>query len=268
MKINSSIWITTLLLLCWIPLNSTMAQEKPENDSQVTVSWDEFKKLLNLDGDNIVIPLQTFHKLLAQTGVKTIPPYTAKDGNVILSKQEFQKLVDQMKTPTDPTAKPPFEYLITKSEYSGKMNDNATDFTATFIVHIMKDEGYLNIPILRQNMAINELTVDNKPALIVSEGGYHKVILKGKGEYTVKANFSVKSSLDRGPHKIDLYIQQTPITILNMELPIKDADLEIPQAQQIASRTRGNSTLVSAILSPGTFVSVQWRKKAPEAEKI
>jgi len=268
MKIKSSIWILTLFLLCYIPLTTTLAQEKPESGSQVTVSWDEFKKLLNLDDDNIVIPLQTFHKLLAQTGVKTVPSYTAKDGNVILSKEEFQKLVDQMKTPVEPTTTPPFEYLITKSEYNGKMNESATDFTGTFTVHVMKEEGFLNIPILRQNMAINELTVDNKPALVVSEGGYHKVILKGKGEYTVRASFSVKSSLDRGPHKIDLYIQQTPITLLNLEIPIKDADLEIPQAQQIAARTRGNSTLISAILAPGTFVSVEWRKKAPEAEKI
>ncbi|HES59316.1 MAG TPA: hypothetical protein ENO18_02705, partial [Caldithrix sp.] len=268
MKFRSVQLIITLFILLSILLTLAVAQEQPANKSQVTVSWDEFKKLLNFDGENINIPLQTFNKLLAQTGVKTVPPYTIKDGNVILSKAEFQKLVDQMKAPADPAANPPFEYLITKSEYNGKMNENATDFTGTFKVHVLKEEGFLNIPILRQNMAINELTVDNKPALVVSEGGYHKVILKGKGEYTVKANFSVKSSLDRGPHKIDLYIQQTPITLLNLEIPIKDADLEIPQAQQIASRIRGNSTLVSAILAPGTFVSVEWRKKAPEAEKI
>ena len=257
-----------MFLLCCIPIASILAQEKPENNSQVTVSWDEFKKLLNLEGDNIVIPLQTFHKLLAQTGVKTIPPYSVKDGNVVLSKEEFQKLVDQMKTPVDPMANPPFEYLITKAEYSGKMSDNTTEFIGAFTIHVLKSEGFLRIPILPQNMALNELTVNNKQALVVSEGGYHKIIINGAGEYSAKANFSVKSSLDKGPHKIDLYIQQTPITLLDLELPLKDADLEIPQAQQIATRTRGNSTLVSAILAPGNMISVRWRKKAPEAEKI
>ena len=268
MKFKSSLWIITLLIMCCFPLSVTLAQEKSENNSQVTVSWEEFKKLLNLDGDQIIIPLQTFQKLLAQTGVKTVPPYSVKDGNVILSKAEFQKLVDQMKTPVDPMATPPFEHLITKAVYSGKMSAATTEFTGTFMIHVLKNEGFLRIPILRQNMALNELTIDNKPALVVSEGGYHKVIINGSGEYTVKASFSVKSSLDKGPHKIDLYIQQTPITLLELELPLKDVDMEIPQAQQIASRTRGNSTLVSAILSPGTIISVRWRKKAPETEKI
>ena len=268
MKSKMSFWYTTLVFLfLMIPVCMT-AQEKLQKDSQVTLPWDEFKNLLNMDGDKIVIPLETFRKLIAQTGVKTVPSYSVKDGNVVLSKEEFQKLVDQMKTPVDPATNPPFEYLITKAKYNGKMSALNTEFSGIFAIHVLRSDGYLRIPILQQNMALNEITVDNKPALVVSEGGYHKIIIQGAGEYTVKADFSVKSSLDKGPHKIDLYIQQTPITLLELEVPLKDVDFEIPQAQQIATRMHGNSTLVSAILSPGTMVSMNWRKKAPETEKI
>jgi hypothetical protein len=268
MHFKASVLVLTAFIFCCISITESPAQDKPESNSKVTVSWDEFKKLLNLDGDQIVIPLQTFNKLLAQTGVKMVPPYSVKEGNVILSKAEFQKLVDQMKAPADPAAAPPFEYLITKAEYKGKMGAGTTDFTGIFTIHILKNEGYLRIPILPQNMALNALTVDNREALVVSESGYHKIVISGTGEHTVKADFSVRSALEKGPHKIDLNIQQTPITLLELELPIKDADLEIPQAQQIATRQKGNNTLVSAILSPGNFISVRWRKKAPETEKI
>jgi len=42
--------------------------------SQLTVPWEEFKKLVRMDDNEIVFPLETFHKLTAQTGVKTTPP--------------------------------------------------------------------------------------------------------------------------------------------------------------------------------------------------
>ena len=268
MKFKVSYLVIITLILFQLLMTFVIAQEKTESGSQVTVPWEEFKKLLNLDGNNIVIPLQTFHKMLAQTGIKTVPAYSVKDGNVTLSRTEFQKLVDQMKTPLDPTANPPFDYLITKAEYTGKMSDNTTEFAGTFTIHVLKTDGFLSIPILPQNMALYELSVNNKQALIVSEGGYYKILVNVPGQYSIKANFSVKSALDKGPHKIDLYIQQTPITMLNLELPIKDADIEIPQAQQLAIKPKGSSTLVSAILVPGNMISIRWRKKAPETEKI
>lgn len=35
--------------------------------------------------------------------------------------------------------------------------------------------------------------------------------------------------------KIDLHIKQTPITLLKLEMPLKDIDVEIPQAQQVVA---------------------------------
>ena len=92
---SSKIFYTVFLSLCLSFSNvSLLAQEVPEEKSQVTVSWEEFKKLLNLDENELVIPLETFQKLLAQTGIKTVPAYTMRAGNVVLSRQEFKKLVD------------------------------------------------------------------------------------------------------------------------------------------------------------------------------
>jgi hypothetical protein len=64
--------------------------------------------------------LETFQKLLAQTGIKTPPEHTVIAGNVVLSREEFNKLVSQMKPPSGDDTDLPFEYLITKAIYSGK----------------------------------------------------------------------------------------------------------------------------------------------------
>jgi hypothetical protein len=268
MKRYSSTLFVILFLFLTPFLVTLFAQNADEKESSVTVSWDEFKDLLKLDANELVIPLETFQKLLAQTGIKTIPTHYLMAGNVILSRVEFQKLVDQMKAPEDPALKPPFDYLITKAFYSGKIKEGNTEFMGTFNIHVLKSEGYLKVPILPLGVAIKDLKINGKPALVVNEEGFHKIVISETGIYTVLASFSMKSFLENGPNKIDLSIQQTPITLLELELPLKDIDVEIPQAQQIMSSLKGQSTLISAILSPARTISVRWRKKAPITEKI
>jgi len=247
---------------------SLLAQDVNDKTGELTVPWDEFKQLLNLDKNEITISLETFQKLLTQTGIKTAPKHTVVNGIVVLSRDTFKNLVNQMKPPLDDSAVPPFSYLITKAIYSGVMGDAYTNFTGTFNIHVLKKNAYIKIPILRTNIAISDVMVNDDTALLVAEGGYHNVVLFQEGEYEVKVTFSIKSAPERGPHKIDLAIQKIPITLLNLELPLKDIDVEIPQAQLIQTSVLGNSTKISAVISPGSIMSVRWRKKVELADKI
>lgn len=261
-------FISTILILTAGAFYSSSAQETAKDQGKLTIPWEEFKKLLNLEADEIVLPLETFQKLLAQTGVTTTPSYTVKQGNVILSKTEFKRLVDQMKPPLGPDAKPPFDYLITKAAYTGKMDKKNTIFTGNFTVHVLKQDAYLKIPFLPQNIALEDIKVGDRSALVVTENGYHNVVLSRAGEYEVSARFSIKSTIDKGPQKLDLYIQQTPITLLQLEMPLKDIDVEIPQAQQVLVEVKDNRTVVSAVIARSNYVSIQWRKQLAVTEKI
>ena len=248
-------------------LNSISAQSQSDQSS-LSIPWDEFKKLINLDADEIIISMQTYQKLVAQTGVTTTPQYTLKNGDVVMKRNDFKDLINQMKPPNPNTLNPPFDYLITKAIYSGKMNSDNTDFTASFTVHVLKKDAYVKIPILLQSIAISEIQVDNKPALVVDENGYHNIILSKAGEYAVTATFSVKSSLEKGPNKIDLSIKQTPITLLRLEIPKKEIDFEIPEAQQMQTSLVGNKMILSAVISQRSAISIRWRKKTAPAEKL
>jgi hypothetical protein len=269
MKKMTLVFFIGMMLLAWCGFyGGVCAAETTGNKSQLTVPWEEFKRLLHLDEDQIVLPWDTFQKLLAQTGTKTTPAYTLKEGNVVLRRAEFKKLVDQMKPPADLDTQPPFDYLITKAIYAGRMGKDNTAFTGTFTVHVLRKGVYLKIPLLRNSIALEDIHIGGKPALVVSEGGYHKIVLAKPGEYVVQAAFSLRSSVEKGPHKIDLAIQQTPITLLRLEMPVQNIDVEIPQAQQVVTSARGNATVVSAVITPGHAVSVRWRKKVAVAERI
>jgi NADH:ubiquinone oxidoreductase subunit 3 (subunit A) len=247
---------------------NTTAQQPDKGNSELTIPWDEFKKLINLDNDEIVLSLETFQKLLVQTGVTTIPKHSLRGGNVVLSRNEFTSLVNKMKPPDGTITNLPFDYLITKAVYSGKMQQNNTLFTGTFKVHVLKKNTYLKVPVLYQNIAISDIKLDGKPALVVAENGYHNVVISKEGEYTITANYSLKSSLDKGPHRIDFSIRQTPITLLQLEIPRKDIEVEIPQAQQVQTSSAGSKTSVSAVIPQTTSISISWRKKVTIADKI
>jgi len=276
MRRIASVVFIGMMLLAWCGLygglhGGVCAAETTNNKSQLTVPWDEFKRLLRLDEDKdeIILSWEIFQKLLAQTGTETTPKYTLKEGNVVLTRAEFKKLVDQMKPPTRPiVSPPPFDYLITKVIYAGKMRENNTAFTGTFTVHVLKKDDYLKVPLLHNSVALEDVRVGGEPALVVSEGGYHNVVLSKPGEYVVQAAFSQKSSIEKGPHKVDLVIQRTPITLLRLEMPLKNIDVEIPQAQQVLTSEKGGTTFVSAIITPGNAISVRWGEKVSVAKKI
>ncbi len=255
----------TLLLLLLFAL-SAFAQE--ENKTELTLPWSEFKKIINIDDDQIAMSMASYHKLLKQSGQLPANTAVGSGGNVVLTRSEFQKLVNQMKQPGTATGSAPFKYLVTKAVYSGSMQSSNTRFTGTFNVHVLEKNGYLKVPLLAQHIALEDIRLNGKPALVVSEGGYHQVVIEGAGEHQVTVRFSVKSAIERGPHKLDLNVQRTPITLLTLDIPLTDIDVEIPQSQQLSTAKVSNKTQVSAVIAPGNHISVRWRKKVEAAEKV
>ena len=253
--------LAILLSLVTIP---AFSQEK----SEVSLPWNEFKSLVNLDKDQMIIPIATFEKLVLQTGRQDYKPQNIVNGNVIISQAEFKKLVDGMKAPSGINLTPPYEYLVTKAVYKGKMNRENTDFTATFLVHVLKDDQYLKIPVVPNSTALEDIKVNGKPALIVSESGYSNVVLQGKGEYRIEAEFSVKSTLEKGPYELFININKTPITLFELEIPMPQIEVEIPQANQISTTEKNKVTYVSAVITESYNISVKWRKKFEMIEKL
>jgi hypothetical protein len=260
--------LAIILLLSWGPSAGVFAQEKADETGKLTIPWNEFKVLLDLGQDRVTVSLETFQKLLAQTGTKTTPPHMLAGGNVVLTRSEFENLVNQMKPPVAQGDQVPFEFLITRAVYSGTMRNNSTAFTARFTVHVLKKETLAKVPLLPSSTALQDLKVDGGPALLVTENGIHNVLLSGVGAHEVVATFSVTSPLDKGPHKIDLAIRPIPITLFTLEMPLKDVEVEIPQAQQVLTSTTGGTTSVKAVLAQANSISVRWRKKTAPTEKI
>lgn len=265
--LRGMLFLMFMLLFCSLT-TEILAQSPVNKDGTLTIPWDDFRSLLNLDKDQILIPLETFQKLLAQTGTIVPPTHSVQGGNVVLSREEFIKLVNQMKTPSHISTTLPFDFLVTKAMYSGKILDGGSSFTANFVVHVLKKNTYLRVPILPLSMGLENVTINGVQTLVVSDDGYHSIILAEPGEYNVTANFSLKSQVGSGPNKIDFSILPTPITLLKFDIPQGNLDVEIPQAQKMQANSVGKVTTVTAVLTQGSYVSIRWRNKTTFTEKI
>lgn len=237
-------------------------------NSRLTVPWDEFKKLIKIDEGQVVLPWDSFQKILSHTEEKDIPTYRFKGGNIVLSQTEFKKLVDAMKPPVRDDEKLPFDYLVTKAVYNGRMSKESTTFDATFTLQVLKKKGYIRVPLLSASLGLKDLNVNGKQAFVKTENGYHYLTISSPGKHIVKATFSMRSSMEKGPHTLTLPVPQTSITLLSLKIPLKDIEVEVPEAQQVRTTWEGNYSLVSAVIAPTTSITVKWSKKDLAVEKL
>jgi hypothetical protein len=93
-------WFVLVGLVVALAGAAALAQDGQDKGA-VKISWEEFRKLLELDKDEFVLSWEEFQKILAQTGFKYVPSFALKEEKVVLTRSQFTKLLDQMKPPAD-----------------------------------------------------------------------------------------------------------------------------------------------------------------------
>ena len=257
-----------LFLLVFVISLSMFSQEKSDEGS-VRIPWEEFRKLLELDKDEVILSWEEFQKILNQTGKKYVPPFQLKNEKVVLTRDQFKKLLDQMRPPVVTLIRPPADYLITKASYKGSITKTNALFRADFGVEIFPKERsqYVKIPLFPQNIALKDVFFDGKQGLVILEGSRHTLTTKKVGAHQIAVDFSLKTAGDQGPQGLTFPIPRTPITNLEIDIPYTKIEVEISSAQQIEISERGRMTHVSALLSPTNSINIRWRRKLPEAVK-
>jgi len=258
----------SLLMVAAVSINVLHAQEKDEKGS-VSIPWDEFRKLLELDKDEILLSWEEFQKILEQTGKKYIPPYQLKDEKVLLTREQFKKLLDQMRPPVVTVVQPPADFLITKAAYRGRIGENNAQLRADFNTEIFDRQRnqYIKIPLFPMNIAIKDVFFDGTQAVVILDNRHHTLTTDVIGKHQIGVDFSLKTDFDSGPRALSFPIPITPITSLEIDIPFTGIEVEIPNAQQIELTERGSVTRVAALLSPTNAVNVKWRRRLPEAVK-
>jgi hypothetical protein len=262
--------LTSFILVVFFH-DALLAEEKstgPTSTGQISLPWDKFQKLLNLDEERISLDIDEFAAIARQTGVRDLPPFAVKEGKVVLKRDDFKKLLKSMEPPKpDPALG---DFLLTNASYHAKVEKEATEVSATFNIEVLPRSGrkdFLLVPLLRKDVALKTLTLNGKDALLTEKNGYHSVAVAQEGSHKAIALFTIATDLKRGPQSISFPVPRTPIIRLTLEIPLPSIQPEIPSATSIKRIERGNSTIINAVLSPTEHVRVAWSRIIPEAEK-
>jgi hypothetical protein len=262
--------LTSFILLIFV-YDALSAEEKspgPPSTGQISLPWDKFQKLLNLDEERISLDIDEFAAIARQTGARELPPFAVKEGKVVLKREDFKKLLKSMEPPkADPALG---DFLLTSASYHAKVEKEATEVSATFNIEVLPRNGRKDlvlVPLLRKEVALKTLTLDGKDALLTEKNGYHSVAVAQEGSHKATALFTIATDLKRGPQSISFPVPRTPIIRLNLEIPLPSIQPEISSATSIKRIEKEGRTLIEAVLSPTQNVHVAWSRIIPEAEK-
>jgi hypothetical protein len=257
-----------MIILCNVPLLAEEKSPASSSTGQISLPWDKFQKLLNLDEQRISLDLDEFSAIVRQAGTRNFPPFAIKEGRVVLKRVDFKKLLTSMKPPiADPALG---DFPLTRADYEAIVGKDSTEVSATFTIEVLPRHGRKDlflVPLLRKEVALKTVTLDGKDPLVTEKNGYHAVAVAEGGSHKGTALFTIATDLTRGPQAINFPVPRTPITRLTLEIPLPSIQPEIPSAASIKRIEKGNSTIIEAVLPPTENVRMAWSRVIPEAEK-
>jgi hypothetical protein len=255
-----------LLLALVVALGPALARADAPAEtgsSELSLPWEAFQKLLQLNQDNVTLSWSEWQNLLKQTGVTQPPPYQVQNGQVVLSRKEFRDLLDRMKPPAGDAPKA----YLTKALYEGTVGRRSARVTARLLLHVTGRPTYdspFSLPLFPVGTALEEVRVDGRSALVeAGDNGVNLRLTRG-GEMEVTAVFAVTGQLDKPPYQLTFPVPRTPITRVDVTLPQTQAHADIPGAMGLETTAVAGGTRLKASLTPTSQIQISWNAAEPE----
>lgn len=265
MKKKTGLLIILLGLGLILPGWQNLQAESSQNDPGISFTWQDLQKVLGLGDSKIKMSWQEFRQLLKQTGTKIEMDFQLKDGVVTLTRQQFAQILKRMKSVIREIPRSPVPYLVTRATYIGMGNQKTSHFQVRFHIYVFEQQKptYFAVPILNSRVAISDLRVDNRPAVVRTKGSWYQVSLQGKGHHKVTASFS----LTNNRNYLTFPVVKATTNRIEFSVPEKNMLISSPGSHQNQIENRGNKTTFTAMVPPVNQVHITWKKRRRETKK-
>ena len=191
---------------------------------------------------------------------------TFENSTVALPWSDFKTIIDKIKKPQvhdTVTVSPPDAYVISSADYDGKQADGKTIvFSVRMDVSVLEKDGWVNVPLAQGNATYPDVKV-NSPvggtaAIGTDRSGANKIVVKGKGEYTVRYRFAVPVEEHSGVSSVRFPMAfQTATSIrLNLDKP----DYRVT-ANSIPMESRSGSTVYTGAVGRNRYATIVWQQE-------
>ncbi|MBL8024510.1 MAG: hypothetical protein JNK54_09575 [Elusimicrobia bacterium] len=253
------------LLLFVLSCLSTFAQtEEKTSNAKLRLPWEILQGVLKLDAKDVRLTWEEYRTILRLTSSKKVPDFSMSGGDVILSREEFTRLVQSLIPPALPAA----EAFVSKASYKGQLHGDSALFAATLRLEIPQRPAHpIRFDLFPANVAFQEIKLNDRHALAEVENGRLILTIAEPGSHKVTLHFSVPVPESYASQSITIPIARTPITEWTFDIFERNLDIAVPAAlhRELSSVEKG--TRVRVLLPPSTQVTATWNPLAPDTAK-
>jgi len=227
------------------------ATEEPQPDTKPETDWERL----------IYLPYKNLQKVFERESATVFMPYSQ------FLKMWGEKALD----PADPDS-PPVAAVISRADYSGKVEKDLAKITAKFTVQAL-GKPWAEIPLQFGDAAVGKMTASHEKILLRGTGeGSYALLFPEKGEHTVTLELVTRIRTSPDGRSFTLRCPPVGITNVELEIPAADQTVEItPHLVSTPVESEGNVTKVKAGLGATQTITARWHPRvssAPEMELL
>ena len=188
----------------------------------------------------------------------TVPALAQEAGWVVLPVNEYVALkIKATPQPPDP-AKPPADAVITRIDYTLRVQDQSASGKATLNVDVFKT-GWVKVAI-PAGIYVRQASLNGKPVPIVSGA----IILSSPGRSTINLEVIIPLITNASGQRLNLAPIAAGITQASLLLPKQDLEVKVTGGQLSSQSDVGADTKLQAFAFGSEPLSFIWRKSVQE----
>lgn len=177
-------------------------------------------------------------------------------GNVSLSLEEYNRLVELATKPTKKPELPPINYSVKHADLKLRVEDESVSGAVQLDGEVFK-KGMTKVP-LTTGMTILDVREQNKGVPLTPENGTQVAILNGPAEFSVNVNVALQLRVEAGRAQFSVPVPVAGGAQLSLVVPGEHTLVNVSPGL-VTSRTSENGhTTIEATLPPGQIANVWW----------
>src|SRR5215472_11450917 len=203
----------------------------------------------------------------AAANEKSTPPVPSS-GNVTLSLDEYNRLLELASKPARKIDTPPVPYTMKRADLKFRVASESVQGTVQLQGEILH-KGVTKVP-LTNGMAILDARQEGKNLPLELEGATHTAVLPGPAEFAVTLDAGLPLSIEAGRASFNLPVPSAGSVRLTLSLPGDHTNVRISPGLITSRSSVNGQTTIEATLVPGQFANVWWTTReiaAPVAPK-
>ncbi len=182
---------------------------------------------------------------------------------VLLSREQYEALLRDAKRNAKPAPEAPQRATLTSARYQAQLDGKVVQVVAEFSVNVLSDQ-WAQVPFDFDGLTLGGLRCDAETALVggqqsgkASADRGMRLLVRGRGEHKITAEFSIPVRIESGATKIHMKLPQAAASSFAITLP---ADVTIDCDKPASVKKSAEKTIVTLALSAAEpDFTLSWR---------